>query len=125
MGLIDQTSSEYYDGEIVYTPNGNVTNNLIWPNNMTPLIWDNSATPTSYDNYEVYVDSIQQYPTLSPYYITQVLTSTITDGVIPWNLSLTSNPDPDPGIESIVIAPKSVCVPARSWFVFGGSVRTG
>ena len=104
MGLIDQTSSEYYDGEIVYTPNGNVTNNLIWPNNMTPLIWDNSATPTSYDNYEIYVDSIQQYPTLSPYYITQVLTSTITNGVPTQTLSLTSNPDPNTGVTTEIPA---------------------
>jgi len=104
MGLIDQTSSEYYDGEIVYTPNGNVTNNLIWPNNMTPLIWDNSATPTSYDNYEIYVDSVQQYPTLSPYYITQVLTSTITNGIPTQTLSLTSNPDPNTGVTTEIPA---------------------
>ena len=114
MGLIDQTSSEYYDGEIVYTPNGNVTNNLIWPNNMTPLIWDNSATPTSYDNYEVYVDSIQQYPTLSPYYITQVLTSTITDGVPTQTLSLTSNPDPNTGVTTEIPAGSILVVRLRA-----------
>ena len=114
MGLIDQTSSEYYDGEIVYTPSGNVTNNLIWPNNMTPLIWDNSATPTSYDNYEVYVDSIQQYPTLSPYYITQVLTSTITDGVPTQTLSLTSNPDPNTGVTTEIPAGSILVVRLRA-----------
>jgi len=114
MGLIDQTSSEYYDGEIVYTPNGNVTNNLIWPNNMTPLIWDNSATPTSYDNYEIYVDSVQQYPTLSPYYITQVLTSTITNGIPTQTLSLTSNPDPNTGVTTEIPAGSILVVRLRA-----------
>ena len=114
MGLIDQTSSEYYDGEIVYTPSGNVTNNLIWPNNMTPLIWDNSATPTSYDNYEIYVDSVQQYPTLSPYYITQVLTSTITNGIPTQTLSLTSNPDPNTGVTTEIPAGSILVVRLRA-----------
>jgi len=107
MGLIDQTSSEYYEGEILYSPSGNVTNTLVWPSNMTPLIWANAATASSYDNYDVYVDTIKQDPTLSPYYITQALTSTITNGVTTQSLVLTSNADPNSGA-TIPIASGSV-----------------
>tara|TARA_R110002096_G_scaffold18689_3_gene63439 strand:- start:406 stop:1626 length:1221 start_codon:yes stop_codon:yes gene_type:complete len=102
MGLIDQNSSEYYEGEIIYTPAGTVTISLPWPNNMTPLIWANNATATSLDNYDVYIDNVKQYPTLSPYYITQVLTSTITNGVPTQILALTSNPDPTTGATTII-----------------------
>jgi len=107
MGLIDQTSSEYYEGEILYSPSGNVTNTLVWPSNMTPLTWANAATASSYDNYDVYVDTIKQDPTLSPYYITQALTSTITNGVTTQSLVLTSNADPNSGA-TIPIASGSV-----------------
>jgi hypothetical protein len=104
MGLIDQTSSEYYEGEILYSPSGNVTNTLVWPSNMTPLIWANAATASSYDNYDVYVDTIKQDPTLSPYYITQALTSTITNGVTTQSLVLTSNADPNSGATTPIAA---------------------
>lgn len=98
MGLIDQNSSEYYEGEIIYSPNGNVSNTLTWPNNMTPLIWSNTSDPKSYDNYDVYIDNVKQYPELSPYYITTNLTSTVSNGTSLQQLVISSNADPVTGV---------------------------
>jgi len=94
MGLIDQTSSEYYTGEIVYTPNGNVANSLPWPSTMTPLIWDTGATATSFDNFKIYVDNVEQTPTTSPYFLTHALTTSVTNGVQTQTLVVTSQPNP-------------------------------
>ena len=98
MGLIDQTSSEYYTGEIVYTPNGNVANSLPWPSTMTPLIWDTGATATSFDNFKIYVDSVEQTPTTSPYFLTHALTTSVTNGVQTQTLVVTSQPNPVGGV---------------------------
>ena len=98
MGLIDQTSSEYYTGEIVYTPNGNVANSLSWPSTMTPLIWDTGATATSFDNFKIYVDSVEQTPTTSPYFLTHALTTSVTNGVQTQTLVVTSQPNPVGGV---------------------------
>ena len=92
MGLIKQNSSQYYTGGENYTPDGTATNALTWPSVMTPLIWDAVSTPTSYNNYKVFIDNVEQYPTLSPYYITQSLATTIVDGVQTQILTLTSQP---------------------------------
>ena len=98
MGLIKQNSSQYYTGEENYTPDGTATNALTWPSVMTPLIWDAGSTPTSYNNYKVFIDNVEQYPTLSPYYITQSLATTIVDGVKTQILTLTSTADPNTGV---------------------------
>ena len=98
MGLIKQNSSQYYTGEENYTPDGTATNALTWPSVMTPLIWDAGSTPTSYNNYKVFIDNVEQYPTLSPYYITQSLATTIVDGVQTQILTLTSTADPNTGV---------------------------
>ncbi len=71
MGLIEQNSSQYYTGSQSYTPDGTNSNALTWPSVMTPLIWDATATATSFNNYKVFIDNVEQYPTLSPYDITQ------------------------------------------------------
>ena len=97
MGLIKQNSSQYYTGEENYIPDGTATNALTWPSVMTPLIWDAGSTPTSYNNYKVFIDNVEQYPTLSPYYITQSLATTIVDGVQTQILTLTSTADPNTG----------------------------
>jgi hypothetical protein len=93
MGLIKQTSSQYYEGEAVYNPTGTATNAVVWPSSLTPLIWDASATPTSVNNFKVFVDSVQQYPTLDPYNLSQSLSTSIVDGVRTQTLTLTSKPD--------------------------------
>ena len=90
MGLIKQNSSQYYTGEENYTPDGTEANALTWPSVMTPLIWDAGSTPTSYNNYKVFIDGIEQYPTLAPYLITQSLSTTMVDGVQTQILTLTS-----------------------------------
>ena len=90
MGLIKQNSSQYYTGEENYTPDGTATNALTWPSVMTPLIWDAGSTPTSYNNYKVFIDNVEQYPTLSPYLITQSLSTTMVDGVQTQILTLAS-----------------------------------
>tara|TARA_R110000796_G_scaffold40001_3_gene99293 strand:- start:313 stop:1752 length:1440 start_codon:yes stop_codon:yes gene_type:complete len=90
MGLIKQNSSQYYTGEENYTPDGTEANALTWPSVMTPLIWDSGSTPTSYNNYKVFIDGIEQYPTLAPYLITQSLSTTMVDGVQTQILTLTS-----------------------------------
>tara|TARA_R110000772_G_scaffold27249_3_gene69482 strand:- start:3436 stop:4875 length:1440 start_codon:yes stop_codon:yes gene_type:complete len=90
MGLIKQNSSQYYTGEENYTPDGTEANALTWPSVMTPLIWDSGSTPTSYNNYKVFIDGIEQYPTLDPYLITQSLSTTMVDGVQTQILTLTS-----------------------------------
>ena len=97
MGLIKQNSSQYYTGSELYTPDGTNSNALTWPSVMTPLIWDATATATSFNNYKVFIDNVEQYPTLSPYYITQSLATTIEDGIQTQKLTLTSNPAPGPG----------------------------
>ena len=97
MGLIKQNSSQYYTGSELYTPDGTNSNTLTWPSVMTPLIWDATATATSFNNYKVFIDNVEQYPTLSPYYITQSLATTIEDGIQTQKLTLTSNPAPGPG----------------------------
>jgi len=97
MGLIDQTSSQYYSGQVVYTPTGNVANAVIWPDTMTPLIWNTSATPTSFDNFKIYVDNVEQTPTTSPYFLTHELVTTITNGVQTQTLTITSQPNPAGG----------------------------
>ena len=93
MGLITQTSSEYYEGQAIYTPNGTATNAVVWPSSLTPLIWDASATPTSVNNFKVFVDGIEQYPTLDPYNLSQSLSTSIVDGVRTQTLTLTSQQD--------------------------------
>ena len=93
MGLIKQTSSEYYEGEAVYNPTGTATNAVVWPSNLTPLIWDASATPTSVNNFKVFVDDVEQYPTLDPYNLSQSLSTSIVNGVRTQTLTLTS-PNP-------------------------------
>ena len=98
MGLIEQNSSQYYTGSQSYTPDGTDSNALTWPSVMTPLIWDATATATSFNNYKVFIDNVEQYPTLSPYYITQSLETTIVDGVQTQILTLTSTADPTTGV---------------------------
>ena len=98
MGLIKQNSSQYYTGSQSYTPDGTDSNALTWPSVMTPLIWDATATATSFNNYKVFIDNVEQYPTLSPYYITQSLETTIVDGVQTQILTLTSTADPTTGV---------------------------
>ncbi len=98
MGLIKQNSSQYYTGSQSYTPDGTNSNALTWPSVMTPLIWDATATATSFNNYKVFIDNVEQYPTLSPYYITQSLATTIVDGVQTQILTLTSTADPNTGV---------------------------
>ncbi len=98
MGLIDQTSSQYYSGQVVYTPNGNVTNTVTWPDTMTPLIWDTSATATSFNNFKIYVDNVEQTPTTSPYFLTHQLSTTVTNGVQTQTLVITSQPNPVGGV---------------------------
>jgi len=93
MGLIKQTSSEYYEGQAIYTPTGTATNAVVWPNSLTPLIWDDSVTPTSVNNFKVFVDNIQQYPTLDPYKLSQSLSTSIVDGLRTQTLTLTSQED--------------------------------
>ena len=93
MGLITQTSSEYYEGQAIYTPNGTNTNAVVWPSSLTPLIWDASATPTSVNNFKVFIDGIEQYPTLDPYNLSQSLSTSIVDGVRTQTLTLTSQQD--------------------------------
>ena len=90
MGLIKQNSSQYYTGSELYTPDGTNSNALTWPSVMTPLIWDATATATSFNNYKVFIDNVEQYPTLSPYYITQSLATTIVGGVQTQILTLVS-----------------------------------
>ena len=93
MGLIKQTSSEYYEGEAVYNPTGTAANAVVWPNSLTPLIWDASATPTSVNNFKVFVDNVEQYPTLDPYNLSQSLSTSIVNGVRIQTLTLTSKQD--------------------------------
>ncbi len=93
MGLITQTSSEYYEGEAVYNPNGTATNAIVWPSSLTPLIWDASATPTSVNNFKVFIDGIEQYPTLDPYNLSQSLSTSIVNGVRTQTLTLASQQD--------------------------------
>ena len=81
MGLIKQTSAEYYEGSEVYVPNATFKNELSWPVNLTPLIWDNTATASSVNNFEVYVDNILQYPSLGPYDVSVSLGTQVIDGV--------------------------------------------
>ena len=90
MGLIEQNSSQYYTGSQLYTPDGTNSNELTWPSVMTPLIWDATATATSFNNYKVFIDNVEQYPTLSPYRITQSLATTIINGVQTQILTLVS-----------------------------------
>jgi hypothetical protein len=90
MGLIKQTSSEYYEGSVVYTPNGNATNNFTWPNTLTPLIWNATDTATSVNNFKIYIDNVEQYPTLDPYKITATLSTTVDRGVRTQSVSLVS-----------------------------------
>ena len=92
MGLIEQNPSQYYTGSQSYTPDGTNSNALTWPSVMTPLIWDATATATSFNNYKVFVDNVEQYPTLSPYYTTQSLATTMASGVKTQILTLTSQP---------------------------------
>ena len=98
MGLIKQNSSQYYTGSQSYTPDGTDSNALTWPSVMTPLIWDATATATSFNNYKVFIDNVEQYPTLSPYYITQSLATTIVGGVQTQILTLASTADPNTGV---------------------------
>ena len=98
MGLIKQNSSQYYTGSQSYTPDGTNSNALTWPSVMTPLIWDAAATATSFNNYKVFINNVEQHPTLSPYYITQSLATTIVDGVQTQILTLTSTADPSTGV---------------------------
>jgi len=92
MGLIKQTASQYYDGQVNYTPAAaNNTNVLTWPNTMTPLIWDATATKTSIDNYKIFVDNIEQTVETSPYFLTRSLSTTIVNGVSTQQLTLTSS----------------------------------
>jgi hypothetical protein len=98
MALIKQNSSQYYTGSQSYTPDGTNSNELTWPSVMTPLIWDATATATSFNNYKVFIDNVEQYPTLSPYYINQSLDTTIVDGVQTQKLTLTSTADPNTGV---------------------------
>jgi len=94
MGLIKQTASQYYDGQVNYTPAAaNNTNVLTWPNTMTPLIWDATATQTSIDNYKVFVDNVEQTIETSPYFLTRSLSTTIVNGVSTQQLTLTSTPE--------------------------------
>ena len=93
MGLIKQTSSEYYEGEAVYNPTGTAANAVVWPNSLTPLIWDASATPTSVNNFKVFVDNVEQYPTLDPYNLSQSLSTSIVNGIRTQTLTLTSKQD--------------------------------
>ena len=93
MGLIKQTSSEYYEGEAVYNPTGTATNAVVWPSSLTPLIWDASATPTSVNNFKVFVDNVEQYPTLDPYNLSQSLSTSIVNGVRTQTLTLASQQD--------------------------------
>ena len=91
MGLIKQTASQYYDGEVIYTPAAaNASNVLTWPNSMTPLIWDATATQTSVNNYKVYVDNVEQTKDTSPYFLTESLSTTIVNGLQTQLLTLTS-----------------------------------
>jgi hypothetical protein len=91
MGLIKQTASEYYGGEVVYTPSAaNVSNALTWPNSMPPLIWDANITPTSLNNYKVLVNNIEQTPETSPYFLTQSLATQVVSGVQTQVLTVTS-----------------------------------
>ena len=98
MGLIKQNSSQYYTGSQSYTPDGTNSNALTWPSVMTPLIWDAASTATSFNNYKVFINNVEQHPTLSPYYITQSLATTIVDGVQTQILTLTSTADPSTGV---------------------------
>ena len=93
MGLIKQTSSEYYEGEAIYIADGTAKNEIVWPSSLTPLIWDASATPTSVNNFQLFVDNIQQFPTLEPYNLSQSLSTSIVDGVRTQTLTLTSEQD--------------------------------
>ena len=110
MGLIKQNSSQYYTGEENYTPDGTATNALTWPSVMTPLIWDAGSTPTSYNNYKVFIDNVEQYPTLSPYYITQSLATTIVDGIQTQILTLTSTADPNTGVITSIPTTATIAV---------------
>ena len=114
MGLIDQTSSEYYTGEILYKPNGNVANTVQWPSNMTPLIWDTSATATSFNNFKIYVDNIEQTPTTSPYFLTHTLATSVVSGVQTQTLVITSQPNPVGGVTTPIPVSSNLVVRLKS-----------
>jgi len=114
MGLIDQTSSEYYEGEIIYTPNGNVANTVQWPSNMTPLIWDTNATATSFNNFKIYVDNIEQTPTTSPYFLTHTLATSVVSGVQTQTLVITSQSNPVGGVTTPIPVSSNLVVRLKS-----------
>ena len=69
---------------------------------MTPLIWDTGATATSFDNFKIYVDSVEQTPTTSPYFLTHALTTSVTNGVQTQTLVVTSQPNPVGGVTTLI-----------------------